>query len=617
MTTLLFVLALLWPLAVAALTLAARLSPRPEKAPGVASDLSLRFSRVFRPFSWLWVSASWPALLLAVSGEARWQWEGFMLGGLWELTPLTRPWLLFTALLWTLAAVHAKGYFKGDLTADFKDETLPERSASAEKRRGTFVLALFWPLAFAGNALLILAQDIASFYFGFALMTFAAYPLVVQAATQEAWRGGRVYLILAVMGEAFILAGLLWAAGAAETLTLSGVREGIASADAGIWMALLLFVGFGVKAGVVGLHVWLPLAHPVAPAPASAVLSGAMIKAGLLGWINVLPLGDVSTQGGLVALGQGILAVGLIAAFAAALYGVWQRHPKAVLAYSSISQMGMLTALVGVGLVTPEVWSLLWPAVALFAAHHALAKGALFLGTSISEHSPRWPVPLLWALLALPGLSLTGALAAGMVSKWSFKSALYEAEHALLIKLLTFAAIGTAALMSVALWRQWQRRQVGGSDGYQQGGWLLALAAALTAPLWLPLPQASPVPPLKEWWGLVWPLLAGVFMVACAVALLHRRRGRLPPAGDAWWLYAVAARALYRPLAQVGERLARMKQACVELALKWERRAMAAVQRCLFAEAWLRHHVGGLMMALALVLAALLMWEGGDFWPGR
>ena len=110
-------------------------------------------------------------------------------------------------------------------------------------------------------------------------------------------------------------------------------------------MALLLWLGLGVKAGVIGLHVWLPLAHPVAPAPASAVLSGAMIKAGLLGWLTVLPLGMESLSPAMMQFGNVVLVAGFAAAFGAALYGIWQSHPKAILAYSSISQMGMLTAL--------------------------------------------------------------------------------------------------------------------------------------------------------------------------------------------------------------------------------------------------------------------------------
>lgn len=373
MMTLLLALALLWPLVVVGWTLwSAYRTPAAQQG----------------YFSALWLSAAWPALLLAYGGEAQWTIDAWMLGGEWALNSLSRPWLAFTALLWSLAAFHARGYFAA--------EQAKAQNGDQDAERRLLRLALLWPLTLLGNVLLIIAQDIASFYLGFALMTFAAYALVVHSGTEEARLGAKAYLMLAVVGEGLILGGFLWAAGEANTLTLQGVRESILEAEQGAWMATLLCLGFGVKAGVIGLHVWLPLAHPVAPAPASAVLSGAMIKAGLLGWINVLPLGEEQVSQSLAQFGNYMLIAGLAAAFGAALYGVFQRHPKAVLAYSSISQMGMMTALVAMGLVAPEVWSLLWPGLVLFAAHHALAKGSLFMGTSISEHLPRWPLPLVW-----------------------------------------------------------------------------------------------------------------------------------------------------------------------------------------------------------------------------
>lgn len=588
MMTLLLALTLLWPLAVVGWTLcnAYRISAARHGY-----------------FSVLWLSAAWPALLLAYGGEAQWTIDAWMLGGEWSLNALSRPWLAFTALLWSLAAFHAKGYFAA--------EQAKAQEGDQDAQRRLLRLALLWPLTLLGNVLLILAQDIASFYLGFALMTFAAYALVVHSGSQEARLGAKAYLILAVVGEGLILGGFLWAAGEADTLTLQGVREGIVGAEHGAWMAALLCLGFGVKAGVIGLHVWLPLAHPVAPAPASAVLSGAMIKVGLLGWINVLPLGDEQVSQSLAQFGNYMLIAGLAAAFGAALYGVFQRHPKAVLAYSSISQMGMMTALVAMGLVAPEVWSLLWPGLVLFAAHHALAKGSLFMGTSISEHLPRWPLPLVWALLSLPGISLAGAIGAGLITKWGVKSPLYEMHHESLIKLLSWAAVGTAALVSVALWRQWQQRHKGGSNREQWGAWLVAIAAALLTPLWLPLPAGSiEIPPLKEWLGIMWPFPVGVVFAAVGWLITRPLKGKSLPAGDLWWIYAVIVGAVLVPLRWVGGYCAQIKATSVVTAQKTEETLMGYLTRLLSTESWLRHHASGLMMVLAVLLAALLMWEG-------
>lgn len=588
MNTLLLLAALLWPLCVAGNTVW-----HAYQTPAASRHYC----------SLLWVSAAWPALLLAYIGEAQWTIDAWILGGYWELNALSRPWLAFTALLWSLAAVHARGYFVAEQAKAQAGETDAQRRLQR--------LVLLWPLTLLGNVLLIIAQDIASFYLGFALMTFAAYALVVHSGSDTARLGARAYLILAVIGEGLILGGLLWAAGSAETLTLEGVREGIAGAEQGAMMALLLWLGFGVKAGVIGLHVWLPLAHPVAPAPASAVLSGAMIKAGLLGWLNVLPLGVEGLSPALSQLGNVMLVAGLAAAFGAALYGVWQRHPKAVLAYSSISQMGMLTAMVAMGLAAPAVWPLLLPGMVLFAAHHGLAKGALFMGTSISEHMPRWPQPLLFGLIALPGVSLTGALAAGLLSKWGVKSALYEEHHEQLIMLLTLAAIGTSALITVCVWRQWQQRQSEGGNAFQWGAWLVALVAALVTPMWLPLPDASMMaPPIDEWLGVVWPFPAGIGVVAVSVYVLRSVRLTVPPAGDLWWIYsALVVRGLQtvRRFARACERL---KIASVAHSLVLEKALMGQLQRWLPAEGWMRHHGSGLMMTLAVILAFLLMWEG-------
>ncbi|MGE6607570.1 proton-conducting transporter membrane subunit [Halomonas sp. NPDC076908] len=588
MMTLLLALSLVWPLCVAGSAIW-----HTYRAPVAQGSY----------FSLLWISAAWPALLLAYVGEAQWVMDAWMLGGLWELNTLSRPWLAFTALLWSLAAVHARGYFKA--------EQSKAQAGDQDAQRRLIRLLLLWPLTLLGNVLLIIAQDIASFYLGFALMTFAAYALVVHSGTQDARLGAKAYLILAVIGEGLILGGLLWAAGEAETLSLEGVREGILLAEQGVWMATLLWLGFGVKAGVIGLHVWLPLAHPVAPAPASAVLSGAMIKAGLLGWINVLPLGESGVSASLVQLGNIMLVAGLVAAFAAALYGVFQRHPKAVLAYSSISQMGMLTALVAMGLAAPEVWPLLWPGVVLFAAHHALAKGALFMGTSISEHLPRWPLPLIWGLLALPGISLAGAIGSGLISKWSVKGPLYEMHHETLTKLLTWAAVGTAALVSVALWRQWQQRHQGGSNQWQWGAWLVAIIAALLTPLWLPLPANSIVmPPIKEWLGIMWPFPVGLALATLGWLCMRNSRVKAPPAGDLWWLYAIGAATVLAPVRGFSHYCGKLKASSVVKTQQAEETLMGYLTRLLSAESWMRHHASGLMMVLAVVLAALLMWEG-------
>ena len=263
--------------------------------------------------------AAVPALLLALCGEpgmsVRLDWLSF--GSVLALDALSRVFLVFTALLWLGAGIFAQGMLVGDERADS--------------------FRLFWLATMAGNFGLILARDVPTFYAGFALMTFAAYGLIIHSRSRAALAAGRVYLTMAIIGEGLIIAGLVLAAGRTAT-PLTAMLADLPAAVAGsphrdLTLACLL-LGFGVKAGLPLLHMWLPLAHPVAPIPASAVLSGAMIKAGLFGWLQTLPLGLVA----LPQWGAGVVAAGFIAAWGAALIGIHQRTPKTVLAYSSISQ---------------------------------------------------------------------------------------------------------------------------------------------------------------------------------------------------------------------------------------------------------------------------------------
>src|SRR5215470_16478408 len=104
----------------------------------------------------------------------------------------------------------------------------------------------------------------------------------------------------------------------------------------------LLILGFGLKIGLVPGHVWMPLAYTAAPIPAAAALSGAAVKAGVIGLIRFLPLGPAMPR-----WGEALAAAGLFSAFYGVIIGLTQKHPKTVLAYSSISQMGLLAAALG------------------------------------------------------------------------------------------------------------------------------------------------------------------------------------------------------------------------------------------------------------------------------
>ena len=134
----------------------------------------------------------------------------------------------------------------------------------------------------------------------------------------------------------------------------------------------LLIAGFGAKMGLVPLNGWMPLAYAATPIPAAAVLSGAGVKAGVIGLIRFLPLGVP-----LVGWGEALAVLGFVTAFYGVLVGITQENPKAVLAYSSVSQMGVIAAALGMGLAAGDANAS--ALVAFYAANHVLVKGALFL----------------------------------------------------------------------------------------------------------------------------------------------------------------------------------------------------------------------------------------------
>lgn len=419
----------------------------------------------------------------------------------------SRLFLLFTALLWWLAGMFARTYM------------------AHQSRRKSFYL--YYLLAMTGNLGLILAQDLGSFYVFFALMSFASYGLVVHERTQQAIYAGRVYIILVVIGELALFAAMVMAMSVTNAIGFEAVRTGLAQAESRDLIILLALIGFGIKAGVLGLHVWLPLAHPVAPTPASAVLSGAMIKAGLLGWLRLLPLGETA----LLQWGEMFMLLGLAAAFYGVVVGLTQRDPKTLLAYSSISQMGIMTMAVGLGLTAPDAYPMILIVITLYALHHGLNKGALFLGVGVIAAchgvQRRW----VWLGLWLPALALAGApLTSGMLVKLMLKAQTVNAPvHwiALLPMLLSASAVATTLLVGRFLVLLAKPKPSTSEHGSAIGliiPWALLVVTALVLPWWFA--PSSPITwQLTDSINSLWPVLLGAtLMIAVLFWMRHRQR---------------------------------------------------------------------------------------------
>lgn len=225
---------------------------------------------------------------------------------------------------------------------------------------------LLFGLSIGGTVACFLASDFLAFLLGFELMSLASYGLVAHARDERAQAAGRLYLYLGVSGGVLlsVALALLWQhAGTLRYADLHGIPLSITA---------LFSLGLAIKAGAFPLHFWLPEAHPVAPSPGSAVLSGILIKTGAFG---LLQMATLTANGHL--FGTVLIIVALATMSLGVVLAILQRDAKRMLAYSSVSQMGYI--LLGVGL-----WALDRNALGLAGAvfhmvNHAVFKSALFL----------------------------------------------------------------------------------------------------------------------------------------------------------------------------------------------------------------------------------------------
>jgi formate hydrogenlyase subunit 3/multisubunit Na+/H+ antiporter MnhD subunit len=298
-----------------------------------------------------------------------------------------------------------------------------------------------WLLTMTGNIGVFIAGDLVSFYLVYALVSIPAYGLFAFSDDPEPKRAGAVYLAFTILGEALLLlAFAMLVAGEPHGSTrIVDVMDALPSSpwrDAALG---LIIAGFGMKIGMIPFNGWMPLAYRAAPLPAAAVLSGAGVKAGVIGLIRFLPLGvPLESWGGALAV------MGFLSAFYGVAFGLTQQNSKVVLAYSSISQMGVIAAALGMALVNGDADASL--NVAFYAANHLLVKAALFLtigALAIRGIRTSYTAFILAAVLALSlaGLPLTGGALAKLALKAQFANGSVAA-------LATLSSIGTALLMT-------------------------------------------------------------------------------------------------------------------------------------------------------------------------
>ncbi len=308
-------------------------------------------------------------------------------------------------------------------------------------RRPDNRFGLSWLLTMTGNIGVFVAGDLVSFYLLYALASIPAYGLFAFSDDCERKRAGAIYMAFTILGEAVLLLAFAMLV-IGEPLGSTRIIDVMAALPASPWRGAtlgLIIAGFGMKIGMIPFNGWMPLTYSAAPIPAAALLSGAGVKAGVIGLIRFLPLG-IPLEG----WGDALVALGFLSAFYGVALGLTQQNPKVILAYSSISQMGVITAALGAALVKGQAGASL--DVAFYAANHLLVKAGLFLTIGALATRDIKRSPATFVLAALLALSLAGfPLTGGALAKLATKAQFAGGSEAVLAIL---SSIGTALLMT-------------------------------------------------------------------------------------------------------------------------------------------------------------------------
>lgn len=295
---------------------------------------------------------------------------GVFFGGLHFTTDGFRAvYSVVTSIMWAGTTAFSKEYF-------------------AHEREGLNGYFFFVLLTLGATQGVMLSADLMTTFVFFEILSFTSFTWVIHEQTAEAIRAAMTYLFIAVIGGLMVFMGLLILYYEVGTLTFSALPEALTRAggeNRAIFAAgVLILFGFGAKAGMFPLHIWLPKAHPVAPAPSSALLSGILTKVGVYGILMTtlqIFLKDV-TYGILV------LTLGVITMVLGAVLALFSVNLKRTLACSSMSQIGFILTGIGMTVLLSAGGDAEGAGVALCGAvlhmvNHSLLKLVLFLAAGV------------------------------------------------------------------------------------------------------------------------------------------------------------------------------------------------------------------------------------------
>lgn len=320
--------------------------------------------------------------------------------------PLSVIFLVLAAFLWLIVSIYAPAYMKHEGgTKRFEFCTLLTLSA---------VIGV------------LLAGDLFTMLLFFELMTVVSYFWVIHRRNNEAFKAGYFYLFFGIIGGLFLALGIVLLNVSTDSLPAigSGFVTPLNPKLFG-WGIALLVVGFGIKAGMAPLHIWLPHAHSAAPTPSSALLSGMLIKIGAYGLIRV---GEFAGWGiklvkGVAWLAPVLTIIGISTMLIGVMAALLQSDAKRLLAYHSVSQMGYIIIGLGIALYLGQSGSLGLLGAIYHVVNHALFKAALFLGVGVIYINTketnlyklgglwrRFPVTAILMLVAVLGITGTPGL---------------------------------------------------------------------------------------------------------------------------------------------------------------------------------------------------------------
>ena len=235
----------------------------------------------------------------------------------------------------------------------------------------------FWAITFGATLGLFLSNDLYTVFIFFEVMSFASYPLVVHNQDKDSIAAGNSYLSVAVIGGLVTLTGIFILSNIAGTVVIDEIAAAVAGyehQDKLFITAVLIFFGFAAKAGMFPLNGWLPKAHPAAPAPASAALSGILIKTGIFGAIVVTS----RVMQGNEKWAMFVLCIGILTMFLGAFCAFMSVNLKETLAYSSMSQIGFIVIGVAMTQFLGDHGTIAAYGTVLHMINHTMIKLVLF-----------------------------------------------------------------------------------------------------------------------------------------------------------------------------------------------------------------------------------------------